>query len=449
MIAMIAGGYWSLVDPSITLGVIVGLGLRGDGRRGALDAIQDDDVPPDPPAGEHRRTPLAGLGLRRGRSRSVARARSRSVARAQPAARERRLLVVAAPMVSAGGVYSYLERALPEIGERGWKTGLLWAARVPVDSPPADWSRPVPEAPSLRARQRQLQGAVRTAIEDWRPDLVLSVLPQSDVACARVRRDVATPWVAMLHGSPFPRAGEMPLIKRFTWRSAVTVAYRRADRLITVSRVLAETVQSELSLPFPVTNVGTGVDLPQPTERLQRDEPTIGYVGRLSHEKAPDVFLDISRRVGTKALIFGDGPLAPMVGAAAGEQPGLEFRGWADRDDALAEIDVLVLPSRREALPLVLLEAGARRVCTVARDTGGIGEVMGFDSELSRHCLLPRTASGEDFAAAVRHLLDHPDERNRLADRLHEVVRDQFSLDVHIDRLLTAVEPVVRRWSPR
>jgi len=36
LVAMLAGGYWSLVNPSVILGVIVGLGLRGDGTRGEI-----------------------------------------------------------------------------------------------------------------------------------------------------------------------------------------------------------------------------------------------------------------------------------------------------------------------------------------------------------------------------------------------------------------------------
>ncbi|HYH57811.1 MAG TPA: glycosyltransferase family 4 protein [Thermoleophilaceae bacterium] len=354
-----------------------------------------------------------------------------------------RILVVASPMVSAGGVYSYLERVLPRIRDRGWTTGLLWTARVPVEPPPADWSRAVAEGESMQARRRHLQSELRTAIEEWRPDVLLSVLPQSDVACAHLRRETGLPWVAMVHGNPWPRAGEMPFLRRIAWRAAVALAYRRADGIVAVSGVVADEVKSALRLRRPITNVGSGVDVPEPTARPQRSEPTIGYLGRLSHEKAPDLFIEIARLAGTRALIYGDGPLAETVTSAAAQHPLIEYHGWSDRDAALDEIDVLVVASRREAMPLVVLEAGARGICTIARDTGGIGEVLSLDPELSKRCLLPRTAEPADFAASLRTLLDAPQERDQLALRLHEVVRRHFALDKHVDRLLGAVESIL------
>ena len=55
MIAMIAGSYWGLVNPSVALGVLVGLGLRGDGNRGPLRAL----------SGRHPLSTVAPAGMRR------------------------------------------------------------------------------------------------------------------------------------------------------------------------------------------------------------------------------------------------------------------------------------------------------------------------------------------------------------------------------------------------
>lgn len=428
MVAMLAGSYWSLVDPAVTFGVIVGLGLRGDGRRGSVADLGDDETPTPAPAVAPALTAIAEP--------------PRPAPR--PAARDRRVLVVASPMISLGGVYSYLQHVLPEMRERGWHTALLWSARVPAEAPPADWTRQVVErSSSLRGRQRHLQEAVQAAIVECRPDVVVSMLPQSDVGCASVRRNTGVPWVAMLHGSPWPKQGEMSLARRLAWRGAVGVAYRQADALVSVSHALASEVTSGLSIASPITVVGSGVDLPEELHESRRREPVIGFLGRLSREKAPDIFLSIARLVPARAKVFGDGPLADAVGAAAAGLPQTEYLGWADRDEALAEIDVLVVPSRREALGLVVLEAGARSVCVVARDTGGIGEVLRLDPELARHCLLPATATPHDFAAALRLLLESREQREQLGQRLHRVVADHFTLDQHVDRLLAALEGAV------
>jgi glycosyltransferase involved in cell wall biosynthesis len=299
------------------------------------------------------------------------------------------------------------------------------------------------EPSSTRGRQGQLREAIHRAIEDFRPDLVVSMLPQSDVACAGIRRSLTVPWVAMLHGSPWPQRGEMPFMRRIAWRAAVTAAYRRPDALVAVSQTLAATVAAGLALRAPIIVVGSGVDMPSEVPARPPREPVIGFVGRLSHEKASDIFIDIAQLLPGKALIFGDGPLAPQVAAAAAKAPRLEYHGWADRDEALASIDVLVVPSRREALPLVVMEAGARSLCVVARDTGGIGEVLGRDAEVAERCLLPTNATATDFAAALRPLLEAAEERERLGRALNQVVAEHFTLDRHVDRLLAALSGVL------
>ena len=443
MVAMIAGGYWALVNPSLALGVIVGLGLRGDGSRGPLEGLSGPpaasmDAPPSP------RPMLAGLRVPDPSGWATA-----GPPEPPAAARRPRLLVVAAPMISAGGVYSYLNRVLPEISGRGWETGLLWGARVPVEPLPADWQRQAPESDSSLARQQNLQRAVRTAVEDWRPDLVLSMLPQSDVACARVRGTTAIPWVAMLHGSPWPGRGEMTVTRRVAWRATVSTSYPRADGLLAVSRAVADEVEDAFSLRSPIINVGSGVDLPERTERPRRAEPVVGFVGRLSHDKAPDVFVDITRLLPARARIFGDGPLSGIAATAAAQHSQLEYRGWVDREAAFQEIDLLIVPSRREALPLAVLEAGARAICTVARDTGGISEVLGLDHELAERCLVGGLSRPQDFAAAIRPLLENPDRRERLGMRLQAVVHEHFTLPRHVDRLLFALEPILARAGRR
>ncbi len=348
-----------------------------------------------------------------------------------------RLLIVAAPLVSRGGVYSWLGDATPILRADGWTVGVAWAARVPADAPPADWELRLDETHGRLGRTWTLRTQVADAVRTFRPDRVLSLLPQSDLACAQAVR-AAAPWVAMAHGRPYPAAGEGSAARRVAWRASVRWAYRRADRVVAVSHALGEQLRADLAVRS-VTTVHNGVPLP-PAERLrERVGRTVGFLGRLSVEKAPDLFVQAVRDVPCRARVFGDGPLLDAVRAAAAGLEHVSLEGWTERATALDAIDLLVLCSRREALPLACIEAGAHGIPVVARDVGGVGEVLGADPLLREHCVLPADAPTGAFGERIARLLDDVALRRRLGARLRETVAERFALPgqvLELSRLL-------------
>ncbi|HEV7481963.1 MAG TPA: glycosyltransferase family 4 protein [Solirubrobacterales bacterium] len=353
-----------------------------------------------------------------------------------------RLLIVAAPMISRGGVYSWLGEATPILRAADWTVGVLWAARVEATPASADWEARVEESGGRLARVRALPQAVDSAVADFAPDRVLSVLPQSDLACARSLRGTV-PWAAMVHGRPYPAPGEGGAARRLGWRAAVKWAYGHADRVFAVSDALAETLREDLELG-QVTTVHNGVEIPPAAELRPRPGRTVGFLGRLSTEKAPDLFLEAVRGVECDARVFGDGPLLAQTRAQAAAMPRVTIEGWTDRDLALEAIDLLMLSSRREAFPLACIEAGARGIPILARDVGGIREVLDDDPELGRHCLLPASASPAEFGARLTALLDDTELRLDLGRRLRQTVSERFALpgQVHeLGRLLSATAP--------
>jgi glycosyltransferase involved in cell wall biosynthesis len=337
-----------------------------------------------------------------------------------------RLLVVAAPMISRGGAYSWLCDATTILREAGWMVGVVWAARVEADPPAADWEARVPEPSRRLGRMRTLTRAVEEALDEFAPERVLSILPQSDLACARAGTgDV--PWTAMAHGRPYPAPGEGATARRLAWRAGVRWAYGRADQVVTVSTALGEILRADLGVR-QVTTVHNGVRVPPPASLRERDGRTVGFLGRLSVEKAPDLFLEAVRGVDCDARVFGDGPLADAVRATAAGLPHVTCAGWTEREQALAAIDLLLLSSRREALPLAVIEAGARGIPVLARDVGGVREVLGEDPLLAEHCILPVDAAPERFSQRLGALLDDLELRQELGRRLRETVASRFAL---------------------
>jgi glycosyltransferase involved in cell wall biosynthesis len=92
---------------------------------------------------------------------------------------------------------------------------------------------------------------------------------------------------------------------------------------------------------------------------------------------------------------------------------------------ALAAMNIFVLPSLWEGMPLTVLEAMRAGVAVVASDADGTAEVV-RDGETGR--LVPK-ADGPALTAAIRDLLDDPVARRRLAAAGAQFVTDRFDAE--------------------
>ena len=114
------------------------------------------------------------------------------------------------------------------------------------------------------------------------------------------------------------------------------------------------------------------------------DEPLAVCVGRLSSEKGQDVLLEawpavLAEVPVARLVLVGSGRDDEALRAAAPDR--VLFAG--ERDDVpdwLAAANVVAMPSRREGLPLTMLEAMARTRSVVCTDVGGAREAIGEDA---------------------------------------------------------------------
>ena len=161
---------------------------------------------------------------------------------------------------------------------------------------------------------------------------------------------------------------------------------------------------------------------------------------RLERVKGVDVLLEavaVVRRQepGVRLIIAGEGSLRAeleRVASSLGLDDGtVRFIGLrADVSQLMSACDTLVLPSRWEGLPMVLLEAAALGLPIVATDVGGNTEIV-KDGE--NGFVVPADDAGALAKAMLRMLRFTPAVRGRMGERGRSLVCRQYSLKAVVD----------------
>jgi glycosyltransferase involved in cell wall biosynthesis len=115
---------------------------------------------------------------------------------------------------------------------------------------------------------------------------------------------------------------------------------------------------------------------------------------------------------------------------------------WGQRDDmpeVLAQVHIVCLPSYREGLPKVLLEAAACGIPMVTTDAPGCREVV-------RHGvngLLVPVKSVVELADALQLLIESPDLRQRMGARGREIAVNEFAVEKVVSETMAIYEELL------
>ncbi|MDF2231621.1 glycosyltransferase [Albimonas sp. CAU 1670] len=170
------------------------------------------------------------------------------------------------------------------------------------------------------------------------------------------------------------------------------------------------------------------------------------YVGRLSLLKGGLVLVEalsrlVARHPDAELVVIGDGEArAPMQARAEalGVAGAIRFEGFRRQDEvraALAEADLLTLPSFAEGVPVVLMEAMAAGLPVVATQVAGVSELVA-DGRSGR--VVP-PGDAEALAEALDALLSDPALRARMGAEGIATVAADFDLDAEAARLATLI----------
>jgi glycosyltransferase involved in cell wall biosynthesis len=284
-------------------------------------------------------------------------------------------------------------------------------------------------------------GRLSTFIRRFAADVVNPHLFRSTVVAAPLARWHGARVVETYHGREGWRRG----LVRGSFLPDRLMA-RCVDRVIAVSEAARTFLVRDKGYPArKITVVPNGRDLSvfrpgiarEPARKelgLDRTVPLVGVVGRLESQKGHGYLLEawpsvVGEFPDARLLLVGEGSLRGALetrARALGVGDSLIFAGFrADVPRLLDAMDVVVLPSLYEGMPLTAIEASAMARPIVATAVDGTPEVV----REGRTGRLVEPADPPALGRALRDLLRDPEGARRMGQAGRDWVLTRFDLD--------------------
>lgn len=173
---------------------------------------------------------------------------------------------------------------------------------------------------------------------------------------------------------------------------------------------------------------------------LKNDVPVIGAIGRLVWQKGFEYLIQAIPKVievfpETRFLIVGEGPLKDKLKVKSEKlkvKDNIIFTGFrSDIKEILASIDLLVMPSLLEGLPMVLLEGMAMAKPIVATRIDGVTEVL----ENGKMGLLVPAKNPHALAEAILKVLNNKTKADLLGQNARKMVEEKFSVEKMVEQI--------------
>ena len=277
-------------------------------------------------------------------------------------------------------------------------------------------------------------------IRQYRPSLIVTHEYKSNLYGHLAARVTGVPHLVHYHGATAEDAKvklynaiDRWVLKRVS--GVVTVSSETKRRLIAFGvedskvEVVINAVAGEAFEPVPFT------DSP-----FSSSQPLLVCAGRLSYEKGVDILIEAAKIVNESSircnvLIYGNGPEENRIHGLVkqyGLQDSVKLAGFQkDLRGPFGAMDFLVIPSRSEGFPLVLLESWAQGAPVVATPVGGLPELIA-DNE---NGLLAGEVNPRSLAAAIMKALSIRDFKSRCGAAGRATVKEKYIFDRQVARL--------------
>ncbi len=203
-------------------------------------------------------------------------------------------------------------------------------------------------------------------------------------AAVLIKKTFGTPVILHTHSIEQDRNG---VYAQQHVMSEEKTGFEQADRIIAVSQKLKYAIVGAYGIPSDRIEVIPNVLRIKGSKSPSTNPKHIAFVGRLTHQKSPSIFIDLARDLSSKGheftySIIGDGYLRGDLESrviASNFSNRVRFTGFLERSELLKllnTVDLLVVPSASEPFGLVALEAILKGIPVAAARGIGLGEFI-------------------------------------------------------------------------
>ncbi len=175
---------------------------------------------------------------------------------------------------------------------------------------------------------------------------------------------------------------------------------------------------------------------------IEKDKTIIMSISELHYNKGIDValkgisLLEKDKRDKIIYLVLGDGEEKNSIEKLIedlGIQENVRLLGFVpDAKSFLSSTDLFLLPSRTEAFPYVILEAGFAGIPIIATSVGGVPEVI---KDMQNGILVHRK-NPKEIAEAIYYYLNHKDKQKEFSKNIKQTISESFSFDKMLEQTL-------------
>lgn len=256
----------------------------------------------------------------------------------------------------------------------------------------------------------------------------------------------------------------MPLEDRklqFYSRIDVSFTMKRLWKIVAVSEEIRDKLIAKGVEDLKIAIIDNGIDIEKyaaPNEvdksalreslQIRKDSFVVGTFGRLTYQKGQIYLLEAAKTVladniPVVFLIAGDGPLRVQLERQADDlniAQNVKFLGFRkDTADLLGIMDLFVMSSLDEGLPMAMIEAMASCTPVVVTSVGGIPKVV-KDSE---NGILVAARDSTMLARKMASLLRNKQLRDELANNAFQTVKEFHSKETMCSKYLEIYDDII------